>query len=104
MSLSDGGAYFWIAFVGKTLPANQYRGCSVVGWKDGSTIAIGTNSTLCFLLVLCLLAFPIVLLLYRFLRMGTSQYKRSDILFWITTIRCCQRSVGANRGIEGYKH
>ena len=45
----------------------------VVVWlrrKDGSTTAIGTNSTLCFLPVLRLLAFPIVLLLHRFLRMG----------------------------------
>ena len=70
MSLSDRGAYCRIAFVGKALRENQYRVVVWLGRKDGSTTAIGTNSTLCFLLVLCLLAFPIVLLLHGLLRMG----------------------------------
>ena len=44
----------------------------VVVWlerEDGPTTAIGTNSTLCFLPVLCLLDFSIVLPLHRFLTM-----------------------------------
>ena len=42
-----------------------------LGRKDGSTTAIGTNSTLCLLPVLCLLDFLIALLLHRLLKMGT---------------------------------
>ena len=40
-----------------------------LGRKDGSTTAIGKNSTLCFLPVLRLLDFSIVLPLHRFLTM-----------------------------------
>ena len=75
-----------------------------LGCKDGSTTAIGKNRTLCFFLVLCLLAFPIFLQLHRLLRMGTWHFRRSDIWFWISTTRCCQRCAGAHRGTKGYKH
>ena len=62
--------------VGLCLLVRHFKGFNIgvvvwLGQQDGSTIAIGTNSTLCFLPVVCLLAFPIVLVLHRLLRMGT---------------------------------